>query len=245
MQSIVSLLFFLASSAINFSLSQSPLLHESFTIKETVLFSYTGHVQTYIVPSKVSVLYVEACGASGASTSHDRTDDGNDRNIYGGNGGCIICNIDVSYNNNTSSQTLYVYVGNAFYNGGGKAGETGGVGGGASDIRLGGQDLTNRIVVGGGGGGYGAGRGGDGGGTTACLGSTYYSNSYSRGIAMGGSQTCGGQGGYYSNEHGSSGSLGDGGDGSVVPGGSGGGGGGGYYGGFIIIMILINIVIVL
>lgn len=105
------------------------------------------------------------------------------------------------------------------YNGGGVSGwsnsYSGGSGGGASDIRVGGITTADRVIVaGGGGGGGGAGAaGGAGGGSTG---------------AAGGSVTgvAGGAGGGTA-----SGGSGTGGTGGANTGGAGGGGGGGYNGG--------------
>jgi hypothetical protein len=128
------------------------------------------------------------------------------------------------------------------YNGGGSGygspsylGATGG--GGASDIRIGGLSLANRVVVAGGGGGYfctgdfcGAQKGGDGGkfgGTSsvivACCGAGHPN-------AGGGNWTSGGVHGFScgGGPFATSGRLGFGGNGGTVVSG---GGGGGYYGG--------------
>jgi len=128
------------------------------------------------------------------------------------------------------------------WNGGGNAyyypllgatGGTGGAGGGASDIRVGGNSLTNRVIVAGGGGGngwdspYGAYYGGAGGGL---IGGSSQPN-VEGSSAGGGTQVNGGAAatrtGWVS---GTNGSLGQGGNGSAL-GGVAGGGGGGYYGG--------------
>lgn len=104
-------------------------------------------------------------------------------------------------------------------------------GGGATDLRLGGSALANRILVapGGGGRGTGGGEGGDGGYPAGEIG---YGSGWAD--AQGGSQTAGGTGGLglFGTNGGAPGALGLGGDGggnNFVPGG--GGGGGGFYGG--------------
>ncbi len=159
--------------------------------------TYNGGVQTYVVPAGVTLLGVDARGARG--------------NTDGGLGGRVQTVISV-----TPGETLYAYVGgNTGYNGG-----TGGTGysGGATDVRRGGFNLSNRVVVAGGGGGVGNGAsGGDGGGLTGAPGGTSGSGT----AGGGGSPTAGGTSGT-----GGPGSLGQGGSGS-----HGGGGGGGYYGG--------------
>ena len=188
-------------------------------------FSYTGSYQTFIIPQGVTSITIQAWGAQGAGTTGGRT---------GGNGGYATGNLAV-----TPGSTIYVYVGqqgqqtdaanlgyssNAF-NGGGRGWTwnnnygRGGGGGGASDIRVGGNALTNRVIVAAGGGGatdngcVGGIGGGLIGGNGGCNGST------------GGTQTAGGTGGV-------SGGLGFGGDAnSATTVGWVGGGGGGYYGG--------------
>eukprot|EP01040_Poterioochromonas_malhamensis_P005227 gene5226-5605_t len=116
------------------------------------------------------------------------------------------------------------------YNGGGNSydGATGG--GGASDIRLGGSQLSNRILVAGGGGGIyvypycgGIQKGGDGG----QIGSAAAQNCANK-AAQGGNATAGGTSVCYDNPCPTPGSLGKGGNGGFN---HGGGGGGGYYGG--------------
>ena len=152
--------------------------------------------------------------------------------VWGGGGGFggALGGYSVGWYNMTGkpSTTAYWYAGAAGwrdggYNGGGGAGSTwtnSGGGGGASDIRIGGNGLSDRVIVAGGGGGAGMNTsGGGGGGLDGDVGLT---GLYSWDIpGGGGTQTSGGTG--YS-----SGSLGIGGNGEVS---GGGGGGGGYYGG--------------
>lgn len=129
--------------------------------QNTQTFSYTGGVQSFVVPSTcVNTIQVEVWGAQGATTGSSQA----------GKGGYVKGELAV-----TPGETLYVYVGGQNgYNGGGAAGTGGtssysaGNGGGASDIRRGGQSLNDRVVVAGGGGGAGrqscsAQTGGDGG----------------------------------------------------------------------------------
>jgi hypothetical protein len=112
-------------------------------------------------------------------------------------------------------------------------------GGGASDIRMGGLSLSNRVVIAGGGGGVccgdycGAIKGGDGGkygkrGTSpsnACVG-------YNQITGGGGDWTSGGVAGYWATTPSSSaGALGVGGNGGAA---QSGGGGGGYFGGIVV-----------
>jgi hypothetical protein len=202
---------------------------------QTTTFSYTGSLQTYVVPAGVSALIIDMTGGRG----------GNSYGSYGlgAYGGRVQCTLAA-----TPGTTLNVYVagtGNqatgggsaaAGYNGGGLGGPYGGGGGGASDIRVGGTALTNRVVVAGGGGGgswnCSSETGGAGGGLIGGNGVTCGSNSTSQN-GQGGTQTAGGAGATFSGAIG--GSLGQGGPyccgtwGSAAGGGYY-GGGGGYYG---------------
>jgi len=217
-------------------------------------FNYTGKRQWFTVPTGVTRLTVVARGASGGS---------NFRYDGGGRGGRIYAVIPV-----TPGERLAVLVGgaglqpNGGFNGGGSGGTYSGRfsaqgGGGASDVRQGGDRLTNRILVAGGGGGQGAplepyncysegspqpnGNGGKGGGSTGGPGQNGCYAPGSGGGAFGGSQSAGGgggAGGYGIGNPGNPGSLGRGGTGGAgchgacsQPGEPGGGGGAGYFGG--------------
>jgi Glycine rich protein len=155
----------------------------------------------------------------------------------------------------TSGQAVYVYVGgqgsgsnsvltavSGGFNGGGvgyngsASGRAAG-GGGASDIRIGGNAFSNRVIVAGGGGGgklftgYGNQSDGYGGGTSGASGNTSnFSNGWA-GNGGGGTQSAGGAGGRNGGT-GGAGTLGIGGNGisSLHEYGSS-GGGGGFYGG--------------
>lgn len=210
---------------------------------QTKTYEYTGDVQTYVVPNGVYSLQVELYGASGGWNDYSgvRYD-----KYLPGKGGKVSANLQVE-----PGQTLYIYVGekggdassgvggSPGFNGGG-AGNTsstysGGGGGGASDIRLNGTGLENRIVVAGGGGGAaynyadGGDDGGHGGGLTGGDGfSNHKQEDESRG--RGGQQDAGGIGGQWTSyERAGEGTLGQGGNGPAGTCGT--GGGGGYYGG--------------
>mgnify|MGYP006908340778 CR=1 FL=1 len=121
-------------------------------------------MQIYVVPAGVTTVAIQADGAQGGS---------NMIGVVGGLGGTALGDLTV-----TPGDTLFVYVGGSNgYNGGGLGGNTlnctnadGGVGGGASDVRVGGITLNDRVIVGAGGGGAGGdringcGRGSGGGG---------------------------------------------------------------------------------
>ncbi len=200
---------------------------------QTTTYNYTGGVQTYVVPTGVTTIVVDARGAMGG------------RDLYGynrgGYGGRVQCSLAV-----TSGSTINVYVGGVGpngngsccsvygaggYNGGGQSGQYGygGGGGGETDLRVGGTALSNRVIVAGGGGGAGLNyyctnceRGGAGGNATGERGYNGGSNGSSYG-GGGGTQTSGGVGVYGA----TTGTQTQGGRGTYY----GGGGGGGYWGG--------------
>jgi hypothetical protein len=214
-------------------------------------FNYTGGAQDFTVPAGVTHISVVARGAHG----------GGSPKVHGGRVHAVIPV--------TPGEKLVVYVGGdasestGGFNGGGSGGYSdsgygynpGYGGGGASDVREGGDGLANRILVAGGGGGQGGGNyqhfgaGGKGGGKTGGAGakgsfSPYgsgHGSRYSGGGGGGGTQDSGGAGGSEGSAQtcdgypGDDGSLGEGGDGgneaSRECGGAAGGGGGGYYGG--------------
>jgi uncharacterized repeat protein (TIGR02543 family) len=205
-----------------------------------IIFNYTGAEQTYIVPAGACTVTVAASGARG----------GGDWSV--GSGSQVNATIPV-----TPSETLYIYVGgeggyggSGGFNGGGNGGSgygDGGGGGGASDIRQGGNALTNRVIVAGGGGGAGGGDwnyhyGGGGGNGDGGNGWRYYGypdyEIYGGNGGSGGSGGNGGNGGsggsgIYGGNTGSNGSsnLGGSGGSAISYAGGGGGGGGGFYGG--------------
>jgi hypothetical protein len=207
-------------------------------------YAYTGGIQTYTVPAGVNFVQVDMEGANGGAPLHWPS------YMYKslpGNGGRTQCIIPV-----TPGQTLNIYVGgaggngtmsgslqvagNGGFNGGGNGTRysvyAAGGGGGASDIRIGGTALANRVAVAGGGGGagqylttaFGSAQGGGGGGLVGQAGTA---GSTSTGTIGGGTQSAGGVAGL----GGVAGSLGQGGSLSTGTANPSGGGGGGYYGG--------------
>jgi hypothetical protein len=196
---------------------------------QTVVFNYTGAVQTWTVPAGVSSVSVDMIGPRGGT---------NGCGLYYGKGGRVQCKLSV-----TPGQVLNIYVGgkgtdytsccgfqNGGWNGGGYGYYEGSGGGGATDIRIGGTALANRVIVAGGGGGAGYyycnDNGGNGGGTTGGNGTWggSYNSCYN---GSGGTQTGGGTCGCYSSANGSLGQGGNSYTGYYYQG----GGGGGYYGG--------------
>ena len=197
----------------NFIYKGSQLVYGVFT---SLTFYPSTELKEWIVPNGVSKIHVD-CVAS----------KGRDGSAAGGNGGRVQCDLKV-----TPGQKLYFMVGNipqqntwtAEYN--------------ASDVRLGGKELNNRIIVAGGGGSAShngqTNAGGAGGGLTGANGGKGSNISQS----TGGTQTSGGAGGYWT----ASGSVwrSDGGAGEFGLGGfggnardyvMGGAGGSGWYGG--------------
>ncbi len=182
-------------------------------------FGYTGNVQTFTAPEN-GLYFLEVWGAQGG-------DSGNP----GGNGGYARGYIELD-----EGDDLYIYVGqqpggmSGGWNGGGNAssflGVQGSGGGGASDIRMGGHDLSDRIIVAGGGSGGGVGTTniGEGGGLEGTDAGTDPFGGFRSSPGMGGTQSDGGLGGGDAMK----GQLGIGGN---AANGGGAGGGGGYYGG--------------
>jgi hypothetical protein len=194
----------------------------------TVVKSYTGANQTFVVPSGVTTINFIAWGAAGG---------GGRASGIGGGGGFIEGDVTV-----TAGETLNVKVGGGGVYADNGGGSTQGGGGGGTGIY---RSSTVLAIAGAGGGGQSnggaAGKGGAGGGTTGGT-----AGVYSGTAATGGTQSAGGTPG----TGGGSGSLNQGGNaadaaatdgtGGYNGGGKGdgdnaswtaGGGGGGYYGG--------------
>ncbi len=198
------------------------LTYSTASVTPNGAFAYTGGAQTYTVPAGVTALTVDLAGAAGGPVNNGTTGQG-----LGGRVQAVLAVVP--------GQVLTIQVGGAGgrnvggYNGGGGT-RTGfnynSGGGGASDIRLGGAALTNRVLVaggGGGGGGYSVGGvGGAGGGLTGGNGGSNLGSSSILG-GFGGSQSAPGAGGDGFGSGGGSGATGGTEDG--------GGGGGGYFGG--------------
>src|SRR4051812_10008938 len=125
-------------------------------------FAFTGSVQTFVIPQCVGQVTLETWGAEGGGSATSL----NSASGFGGKGGYAKGTMTVIPGN-----TLYVYVGGlgqsnsngvaaGGFNGGGSgygssSVEPGNGGGGATDFRLNGQNLSNRVIVAGGGGGGG------------------------------------------------------------------------------------------
>lgn len=185
---------------------------------------FTGQPVQFVVPAGVTSIQVDMQGASGGGFL-----DINRRN--GGRGGRVRGVYPV-----TPGEVLWLYVGGrgddqSGWNGGGPAPIGGSgqsqIGGGATDVRRGGQGLQNRFVVAAGGGAASAVgvAGGNGGHPNGAFGATGFPN---RVGGAGGTQTAGGDNDP-STTNVNEGRLGFGGTGGGDN--ASGGGGGGYYGG--------------
>ncbi len=202
---------------------------------QALVFNYTGAVQTFTVPAGVLSLTINALGARGGASYNGGVP---------GYGGQVQTTLTV-----IPGQVLNIYVGNqgtvgnsnppalGGFNGGGEGHGyngccSGGGGGGATDIRIGGVALANRVLVAAGGGAAGSDGGATGGGSGGGLtgGTAGNGNNGNTVEATGGTQIGGGIGGSLNGypPPGDNGVLGIGGQ---AGGGLGGGGGGGYYGG--------------
>jgi hypothetical protein len=185
------------------------------------LFSYTGALQTWVVPAGVTSVVMQLRGGRGG-----------DAGAYSGGWGGVV---ETTYAV-TPGDTLNLYVGNqpttsaGGYNGGGSGGgnSTSRGGGGATDVRIGGTALSDRVAVAGGGGAanptYNS--TGGGGGNPAGNGYSQYGASYT---GKAGTHIAGGAASTQGGSPATAGALGVGGNGGSTWNGP--GGGGGYYGG--------------
>ena len=217
------------------------------TKKAFAFFGYTGAEQTFTVPTGANVVSLYTWGASGGRSLYG----GTSRGGYGGYWQKDRTGADMP----AAGTTLYVYVGGngadgpssivwagsypanpGGWNGGGNGNGYGGGGGGATDIRMGGNTLSNRIQVGGGGGGTtypgdnapSPSTGGDV--ESANGGNGLFQGAYNSAFCGAGVLHTVFSGGAASLLGGNAGSFGTGGS-SGIDALSGAGGGGGYYGG--------------
>lgn len=117
-------------------------------------FGYTGSMQTWTVPAGVTSISLEAYGAQGGTGASGG-------NAASGGVGGMGSKVTGSYNV-TPGQVLNIYVGgegmtpDGGYNGGAAGGSVNaGGGGGATDVRINGTSVSDRILVAAGGGGGG------------------------------------------------------------------------------------------
>ena len=202
---------YLGDKKINYIYKNSQMVYGVFITKT---FYPSSELQQFTVPNGVSKLSIDCVASRGY----------NDNSKLGGNGGRVQCDLTV-----TAGQILYFMVGDvptnkitAEYN--------------ASDIRIGGTELSNRIIVAGGGGNgnsYGTGGGGNGGAGGGLVGGSGDAVGFQT-QATGGTQTEGGTASARSGGNidgwwpATDGSIGFGGNGGSAGGGA---GGAGYYGG--------------
>ncbi|MEO6758163.1 MAG: glycine-rich protein, partial [Saprospiraceae bacterium] len=151
------------------AVSTTYCVEQTVNVNNTVTFDYAGTPQTFVVPAGVTSLTIQAFGAEGGA--------GGTNGGAGGAGGSASGTLAV-----VPGQTLNIYVGQkggqgnfnnsgaGGFNGGGNGGggSLAGGGGGASDVRVGGNALANRVIIAGGGAGVGGAQfaitGGTGGG---------------------------------------------------------------------------------
>ena len=212
----------------------------------TINFDTTGDYYLWSAPSTGTYTF-EVWGAQGGNAGYNGT-------IYrdGGKGGYAKGSINL-----VANQSAYIYVGgqgagatssangdlqSGGFNGGGNGynGDTsikrGAGGGGATDIRISGNALTDRVIVAGGGAGaarydgYLTNYPGVGGGTSGATGYTAWLSADGGANGRGGTQSQGGAGGSNGGTA-ISGSLGSGGRGVIDTSHGSCGGGGGFYGG--------------
>ena len=181
-------------------------------IPTSVTYSYTGAMQSFTVPPCAGSVTITVAGAKGVGTTSPYT-------WAPGKGG-IASGVLAA----TTGQVLNIFVGGTNGFNGGGPGLLGANGGGASDVRVGGVSLSDRVIVAGGGGGAGGDNwgcnvgSGDGGGGTP-VGSNFVGGAGGAGYTSG--SGCGGNG---SNSGGSGGNGthgGGGGGGGLVSGGGG------------------------
>ena len=190
-------------------------------------YAYTGEkAEQSLLPGRYRL---EVWGAQGGYINSS---------TYGGKGGFSTGELTLA-----KETTLYVYVGgagntsgqNGGFNGGGKR-KTRNGGGGATDIRVGADDLYARVIVAGGGGSYGAssktgmyGGGESGGSSTESYGTGGYGGTQT-GVSNSSWQTTE-QSTSVTTQAGAYAGFGFGGNGISANSGAGGAGGGGWYGG--------------
>jgi len=192
----------------------SPLPGLSTELKRcTYTFRFTGNIDTFVVPPTTEPVEITAVGAPGAGPKGFQSRGATVRASFTQLGGVPIL----------------ITVGGDGRDGGFNGGGLGG-GGGASDVRVGGHELENRVIVAGGGGGSGMQLVYDEALGTSRLVRVRGGDAGEAGLGSGGgaaSTTAGGVGGGNEYAPGQPGAYGRGGAGA-----SGfGGGGGGYYGG--------------
>ena len=159
MKKSIALLLALISFTLQAQLMVNNLSIRKPVIPNTYNFTYTGLLQKFIVPNRVTSIQVNAIGAKGGTGA---------RGQIGGSGANITTNLNV-----TPGQTLYIVVGGfpgqsatakyGFGGNGGSGGNYGGAGGGLSGVFTSDAPANANalVVAGGGGGGAGNANGSD------------------------------------------------------------------------------------
>ncbi|MDE2084483.1 MAG: hypothetical protein KGI64_06440 [Xanthomonadaceae bacterium] len=112
-------------------------------------FAFTGAEQTSVVPAGVTSVTMYLLGAQGGGGGNVNGSIGGAGGLGGGVSGTLAV---------TPGATLSIWVGgqgSQVINAGGAGGGAAGIGGGATDVRVGGNAIGNRVAVAGGGGGGG------------------------------------------------------------------------------------------
>jgi hypothetical protein len=213
----------------------SECLAGTCTATTTIDFVFTGGPQAIVVPEGVTSIRIDVWGAQGGAASNNSLCSA--PHDTGGLGGHARGTLAV-----TPGETLHIFVGGAGgtgasggFNGGGigcSSTDTCASGGGASDVRQGGNAVGDRVIVAGGGGGaeWSCGPQGNGGHGGGLSGADGVNADGSLASGRGGTQTAGGTVGTGAGgSNGSPGALGQGGASATTF--HAGGGGGGYYGG--------------
>ncbi|MCF8450983.1 MAG: T9SS type A sorting domain-containing protein [Taibaiella sp.] len=199
------------------------------TYSNAMSYSATGSSSTYVVPLGVTSINFDIKGAAGGNDSSAAPMPGRGGRLTGVLAVTAGDVLTLTAGGMGNTGTITGAAGG--FNGGGSSWSYGGSGGGATDIRLNGTSLANRVAVAGGGAGSGYSGtlsifGGAGGDLTAGNGGENAEAS----AATGGTQLAGGAGASFSGfGSGDNGMLGMGGNSSVD--GVSGAGGGGYFGG--------------
>ena len=129
----------------------------------TDTFSYTGDYQIYTVPQNTTSLLFDLLGAGGGNDHYGSNSGGTGSRVTGTlsvyPGETLYVFIGGAGSDSTGGYGIDVGTGKGGFNGGGNSdgwwGTASGGGGGATDIRIGGIDLANRVIVAAGGGGAG------------------------------------------------------------------------------------------
>ena len=212
----------------------------------SVSYGCSGKMEDVTVPKGVNYMYADVIGASSGTGGTGIAGKGARVQSYFPVRPSTVLHLFVGCKGSSYSETSCTSLNPGGFNGGGSVYCYSTGGGGASDIRYPGTDVSSRIVVAGGGGGFAGGcgvqKGGDAGkyGTPGTASTLNTCPGYGEPGGGGGNWTYGGAASSYGSPAPIAGSLGYGGNGGS---GSGGGGGGGYYGGKWIPKFIVDVFI--